>query len=252
MASIEKLMSLCCLIAVFVVAVPGFAYAEVLDQDDVVLVETIGSNSICFHRNTACVDSLRSLILDRIRRSVEEIGRLIPVENVEFRVMVFPERTLPSKGMSGAAPNTDQIYILLDPHHPRLTTSLSEEMVATLAHEYHHTSRKRTIGFSSSLFDAIVSEGLAEHFVIEVTGQWPPWADPVDEESFAYWRTEAENTWFTEEYDYLAWFIGLNSAIPRGTGYELGRRIIGEYLAAHPDERASMLFDVPSEQFLPQ
>ncbi len=239
------------LLAVLAMAMPGYSGAVVLDQDDVVLAETIGSNTICFHRNTACVDSLRPLILDRIRLSVREIDEFIPFENVEIRVMVFPERTLPTKGMSGAAPNSEQIYILLDPDHPRLTTSLSEEMVATLAHEYHHTSRKRTIEFGSCLFDAIVSEGLAEHFVMEVTGEQPPWATPVGEESFAYWRSEAEKGWFNADYDYLAWFIGLNSDIPRGTGYELGRRIIGEYLGAHPGERASTLASAPAKQFLP-
>ena len=239
------------LFALLVAAMPGYSHAEVLDQDDVVLAEIIGSNRISFHRNTACVDSLKQLIIARIRQSVQEIGRFIEVENVEFRVMVFPERTLPSKGMSGAAPNTSQIYILLDPDHPRLKTSLSEELVATLAHEYHHTSRKREVEFGSNLFEAIVSEGLAEHFVMEVTGEQPPWAEPVDEETFAYWRSEAEKDWFNSDYDYLAWFIGLNSDIPRGTGYELGRRIIGEYLTAHPGERASKLFGAPAEQFLP-
>ena len=151
----------CLLIVLLVVVVPGNAYAEVLDQDDVVLAVTIGSNRIYFHRNTVCVDSLKPLIIDRIRKSVQEIGRFVAVENVEFRVMVFPERTLPSKGMSGAAPNTDQVYILLDPDHPRLVKSLSEETIATVAHEYHHTLRKRTTGFGASLFDALVSEGLA-------------------------------------------------------------------------------------------
>jgi len=240
------------LFAVLVVLVPEHSQGVVLDQDDVVLAETIGSNSICFHRNTACVDSLKPLILDRLRRSVREIGCFIAFENVEIRVMVFPERTLPSKGMSGAAPNAEQIYILLDPDHPRLATSLSEEMVATLAHEYHHTSRKRTARFSSNLFEAIVSEGLAEHFVMEVTGAPPPWAEPVDEDLFAHWRVEAEKDWFNPEYDYLAWFIGLNSDIPRGTGYEIGRRLIGEYLDAHPGERASALYGAPAEVFLPR
>ena len=224
---------------------------NVLDQDDVVLVETIGTNRITFHRNTAGVDSLRPLIIDRIKLAVTEISRIIDFKDVEFRVMVFPERTLPSKGMSGAAPNTGQIYILLNPEHPRLHKSLDEELVATLAHEYHHTLRHRTVGYGSTLFEAIVSEGLADHFTVEVTGDDPPWATPFAEEDLAYWRAEAEKVWFNHEYDHQAWFIGLNSDIPRGTGYALGRRIILEFLTKHTEESPSTLYTSAAEEFLP-
>ena len=97
-----------------------------LDQDDVVLVEKLGSNGIYFHTNTAEVDSLRGLIIEKIKLSIETIGKVIEVKDVEFRVMVFPERTIPTKGMSGAAPNKKQIYILLAPSHPRLEKTLRE------------------------------------------------------------------------------------------------------------------------------
>ena len=108
--------------------------SNVLDQDDVILVDSINSNRICFHRNTESVDSLQELIISRIKQGVKEISELIAVEDVEFRAIVFPERTIPSKGMSGDSPNTEHIYILLNPDHPRLYKSIDEELVATLAH----------------------------------------------------------------------------------------------------------------------
>ena len=225
---------------------------HVLDQDDVILVDTVGTNRICFHRNTACVDSLRPLVIERIKLAISEISQLLDVTNVEFRVVVFPERTLPDKGMSGAAPNKDHIYLLLDPEHPRLRKSLSEEVVAVIAHEYHHTSRYRTVGFASNLFEAIISEGLAEHFCMEVTGSEPPWAKQIPKETLAPWRAKAEKIWFNSNYDYPAWFVGLNSDIPHGTGYSIGRNIVGEYLGAHPNERPSTLHATPAEKFLPE
>jgi len=225
---------------------------DVLDQDDVILVDTVRTNRICFHRNTTCVDSLRPLIIEGIKLAISEIRQFLDVTNVEFRVVVFPERTLPDKGMSGAAPNKEQIYLLLDPEHPLLRKSLSEELVAVIAHEYHHTLRYRTVGFGSNLFEAIISEGLAEHFCMEVTGSAPPWAKQIPEELLAPWRAKAETIWFNSAYNYPAWFIGLNSDIPHGTGYSIGRNIVGEYLAAHPDERPSTLHATPAEKFLPE
>ena len=225
--------------------------SNVLDQDDVILVDSINSNRICFHTNTKPVDSLQPLIISRIKQGVKEISELIVVEDVEFRVIVFPERTIPSKGMSGASPNNEHIYILLNPDHPRLYKSIDEELVATLAHEYHHTMRHRTIGYGENLFDAIVSEGLAEHFTIEVTNEPPPWMSPIDEEEFQYWKAEAEKIWFNKEYNHLAWFVGINSEIPRGTGYEIGRRLIANYLSMHQDKKASELYATEAKTFLP-
>lgn len=228
------------------------AQENVLDQDDVVPVDSIGTNRITFHRNTTPVDSLQPLIINRIKLAVDSISQIIEVKDVEFRVVVFPERTIPSKGMSGAAPNKEHIYILLNPDHPRLPRSLAEELVATIAHEYHHTLRHRTVGYGANLFEAMVSEGLADHFAMEVTGEPPPWSTPLPEETLAFWRAKAEQEWFHPEYDHLGWFVGLNSDIPRGTGYQIGFRLIEEYLAAHPGGCASMLYAVRADRFLPK
>ncbi|MBN1505867.1 MAG: hypothetical protein JW955_03430 [Sedimentisphaerales bacterium] len=224
---------------------------NILDQNDVTLVDTVGTNRICFHRNTACVDPLRPLIIERIKRAVSEVGKIVAVTNVEFRVVVFPEKTLPDKGISGVAPNKEDICILLDPTYPRLRKSLSEELVAVIAHEYHHTLRYRTVGSGATLFEAIMSEGLADLFCMEVTGHEPPWAKQIPKEELAPWRAKAEKEWFNSDYDSLAWFVGLNSDIPRGTGYSMGRNIVAEYLAAHSEDRPSTLYATPAREFLP-
>ncbi len=239
-----------CFLYLFTILSGSWAQENVLNQDDVVLVDSIGNNKICFHRNTAGVDSLHPLIINRIKLSVRSINKIIQVKGVEFRVVVFPERTIPRTGMSGAAPNKEHIYILLNPSHPLLAKSIAEELVATIAHEYHHTLRYRTVGYGSNLFEAMVSEGLADHFCLEVTGEVPPWSTPMSEESLLFWRTKAEKEWFNPQYDHLGWFIGLNSEIPRGTGYELGFRIVKDYLEEHPQERASTLYAVRADNFL--
>lgn len=96
---------LCCFLMFLSGALCSEKGQNVLNQDDVVLAETIGTNGIYFHRNTTEVDSLRGLIIDKIKLAVESISKVVEVENVNFRAMVFPERTIPCKGMSGAATN---------------------------------------------------------------------------------------------------------------------------------------------------
>lgn len=248
--ALVRLVVLACIACLL--ALDGFpqAWAGELNQDDVVLVDSVATNRICFHRNTASVDSLRSLIIDRIKLAVSEIGEVLEVRNVEFRVVVFPERTLPEKGMSGVAPNGQHIYVLLNPDHRRLARSLADELVAVIAHEYHHTLRYRTVGFGANLFEAIISEGLAEHFCMEVTGEDPPWATQIPEDELAPWWSKVEKEWLEPEYDYYAWFVGYGTEIPHGVGYSIGRRIVAEYLAVHPEERPSTLYATPADEFL--
>jgi len=222
---------------------------NVLDQNDVVLVDSIGTNRIAFHRNTTSVDSLRSLIINRIKLAVDSIGRVIQVKDVEFRVVVFPEPTMPRSGLSGVAPDEHFIYLLLDPDNPHLAEGIAGELVPTIAHEFHHTLRHRTVGYGSTLFESLVSEGLAEQFTMEVIGEPPPWMGPIPDADLDYWQAKAEKVWFDPEYDPMPWFTG-RDGIPRGTGHELGARIVGAYLTAHPGERASTLYDAEAERFL--
>lgn len=142
---------------------------NVLNQDDVFTVDSLRTNRICFHRNMSLVDSsyYRSII-NNIKLGIDSVNRIVKVENVEFRVLVFPERTIPRIGMSGVAPNEKQIYILLDPSHPKFDEAINTHIIQTVPREYHHTLRNRTVGFGNNLFESMVSEGLACHFALQV------------------------------------------------------------------------------------
>jgi len=222
---------------------------NILDQDDVVLVDSIGTNKITFNRNTKGVDSLKPLIISRIKLAVDSVSRLIEMKNVEFRVTVFPEPTMPHSGMSGVAPDTEHIYLLLNPRNENLTWGIREELIPTVVHEFHHTMRHRTEGYGKTLYEALISEGLAEHFTMELIGRVPPWASGAGEMDFEYWLSLAKKIWFDSTYNYSAWFTGRDS-IPPGTGHRLGAWIVEKYLKANPQERASKLYDADAEIFI--
>ena len=125
--------------------------------------------SVFFHRNMSQVDSsYYPAIIKNIKLGIDSTSKIIEVKNVEFRVIVFPERTIPRLGMSGAAPNDTHIYILLNPNHPKFDEAINTHIVQTIPHEYHHTLRYRTVGYGNNLFEAMISEGLACFFAMEV------------------------------------------------------------------------------------
>jgi len=163
---------------------------------------------------------------------------------------VFPERTIPRLGMSGVAPNTTQIYILLDPDHPKLDEAINTHIFQTIPHEYHHTMRYRTVGFGENLFEALISEGLACHFAMEVCQiDAPEYCVAYNEQEIKKWISEAEKMWFDKEFDYYDWFVGRTK--PRNIGYAIGFRLVKDYLEQHSGETASSLYATSAERFLP-
>jgi len=183
---------------------------NVLDQDDVVLMDSLRSNKIYFHTNMSLVDKkYHPQIIENIKLGIDTTSKVIPVVNVDFRVMVFPERTIPQIGMSGVGPNGKQIYILLDPAHPKLDEAINTHIIQTIPHEYHHTLRHRNVSFSQTLFEALISEGLACHFAIEVCKtDTPQYCKGNNNQELEYWKTQASKCWFSSDYDYFDWFVG--------------------------------------------
>ena len=235
---------------------PVFCYGQleaqnVLNQDDVYLVDSLESNTIKFHTNMSLIDSsFYSQIVKNIKKGIDSTNKYIEFKNVEFRVLVFPERTIPRLGMSGVAPNKKQIYILLDPDHPKLDEAINTHIFQTIPHEYHHTMRHRTSSLSKTLFEALISEGLACHFAMEVCNiEAPKYCVAYNETELNKWTSEAEKIWFSNEYDYFDWFVGRTK--PRNIGYAIGYRLVKAYLDQHPYKNASSLYATPADRFLP-
>lgn len=224
---------------------------NILDQDDVVLIDSLRSNKIYFHTNMSLVLKVyHPQIVENIKLGIDTTSTVIPVVNVDFRVIVFPERTIPRIGMSGVDPNKTQIYILLDPAHPKLNEAINIHIVQTIPHEYHHTLRHRNVSFSTTLFEALISEGLASHFAIEVCKMdTPRYCKGNNTYELNYWREQASKTWFSTDYDYYDWFVGRTK--PRNIGYAIGFSLVEDYLKLNPGKSAASLYATPAKKFLP-
>ncbi|HEX5798822.1 MAG TPA: DUF2268 domain-containing putative Zn-dependent protease [Gaiellaceae bacterium] len=171
-----------------------------------------------------------------VRHSVEEVLPRLPHRNrVRINVRVDPASVVPEVGFGGFAnPRDGTVTIWLD---QPLRKGAEVWVPATVAHELHHSSRIRTgPGYGSTLAEALVTEGLADHFVREVFPATPsqPWTTALSRKQEAQlWREAQSNLEIPGGYDHHAWFLG-SSDVPRWTGYTLGYRIVADYLG---DER---------------
>ena len=160
-----------------------------------------------------------------------------------FDLVIRAERGggIPDWGVGGCAAHPGLIEVTLDP--ARFDPAL---LTRTLVHEMHHLIRWEGPGYGRSLGEALVSEGLAGHFVAELLGGPPdPW-DRVAPTEVVLKRAGAE--WGRVDYDHAEWFFG-RGKLRKWSGYGLGHRIIAGHLAAHPGEDALSLARAPAERF---
>lgn len=176
----------------------------------------------------------------------------MPVDGVTIRVLADPTRIIPELGFGGFTPNSEEVQLFVDPAWPNLAQSLATELFPLLAHELHHTMRHRTAGYGSALFNAMISEGLADYFSIEVAGVDPPiWSTALMGAELEAWMERASEGWLQGPYDHDGWFFGTDSEIPRWAGYSIGFELVRRFLSSNPTRRASDLFGEPALSFLP-
>lgn len=146
---------------------------------------------------------------------------------------------IPDWGVGGFAPGKGLIEITLDPARWN-----EGYFIRTLLHELHHVMRWDGPGYGSSLGEALVSEGLAGHFVVEVMGGKPdPWDAVAPDRGLA---GRALREWDNADYDHGLWFAGKGD-LPRWAAYGMGHALVGQHLKRHPSATAAGLAAEPAE-----
>lgn len=169
-------------------------------------------------------------------------------EPLRIRVNGPLEQIIPEVGVGGYSVSSHEIWIAVAPAM-RPWAALRR----CVAHELAHCARWRTVGYGQSLAEAIVSEGLADHFAVEVYG--PPagiWTRALSDRQFDTLRKLAlTDPCWKRPGATRAWLAGSRKRrIPRWTGYALGWRAVAGYLARHGGTRASQLASIPALSIL--
>ena len=169
----------------------------------------------------------------------------IPSLDVVIKVST---QVIPEKGHLGYSPEPGIIYINVDPENPVLRMNHAMSLERMFAHELHHAVRWTGPGYGIRLGEALISEGLAGHFSLELLGGEPePWEsiEPIHVQPYLA-LLSAE--WDSPHYDHSAWFYGTGQ-LPRWLGYTAGFNIVARYLTTEPDFRASTLTHIRASTF---
>lgn len=183
--------------------------------------------------------------------AVKKIEKKIPVADVDIVFYDHPAGAIPELGIGGYSPNPHTVLVSLDPNFKNFRQTVDIQIERILAHELHHCARATKVGYGKTLLEALITEGLADHFDTEVTGKNPqPWDKALTDKQIVKYLNLARKEFNRETYNHHAWFYGSKEEnIFRWTGYSLGFWLVGKYLEKNPDRKPSRLYAVKAKEF---
>jgi len=200
-------------------------------------------------------DSISQQILSGIREIMPRIQALIPADSITIDLRVSGE-VLPFLGVGATTTGDHSLRFNYDPGNPNFKV---EYITRNLVHECYHPVRLRIPRWQLTMLECMITEGLADHFLMEVLhGERPLWSRALSDEQIHQYLLKAKpilfekhgswNDEFNQKF-FFPWMFGRkeDDPIPGWTGYTLGWRIVEDYLKAHPDSRASSLIFTPAE-----
>jgi uncharacterized protein YjaZ len=176
----------------------------------------------------------------------------IPIKEVDAWISEEPKYVIPELGIGGNTPTAKTIFIYLDSYNPKLILNLEPYFKSAITHELHHSLRFKYINAKNTLLEAMIREGLADHFDIEINGGDPKiWDEALSSMQIEELLKLAEKEYSNDKYDHKNWFYGSKEHnIPKWTGYTLGFYLVKEYLENNKTQKASTLYTVKAKEFI--
>lgn len=198
---------------------------------------------------TPYLEEVKNIFNETIVKILEKI----PLSNVDVVISENAEDVIPELGIGGNAYDPNVVSIYLNSKFPNFVNkTLKEELRRIIPHELNHTMRSQAIGYGETLLKAMISEGLADHFEMEINNKGPHmWDVVLSAGQMKAMMEKAKKEYNSKNYNHYEWFFGSKEkGIPRWTGYTLGFNLVAEYLKKNPDKKPSQLYVLKAEEFI--
>ena len=194
----------------------------------------------------------RPTIISLLEDTWTLVDSAIRVGAIQATVFADAQRAIPGWGMGGYAPNAAQIEIVIDPNFPGLADLLPQRLPQIAAHEMHHAVRWRGPGYGTTLLETMVSEGMADHFAVELLGvPLAPWSDALSGNEIEFYMNRARQEFDSTTFNFNNWFFGIGD-LPVWTGYTLGFVLVDDFKIRNPGSSGASLVGASAEIFRPQ
>lgn len=191
-------------------------------------------------------------IEEAVKKVLARVKNKVSISDVDIVIYDNPHGVIPEIGVGGYTPDEHVVFISLDPDFSNFEDTLSKQLGRILTHELHHVLRWKNPGYGDTLLEALITEGLADHFDVEVNKDEPePWCTILSEKQILDLLTKAGKEFDNKNYDHNAWFFGSeDKGIPKWTGYALGFKLVNDYLKKNPGKKPSTTYTLEAEEFI--
>lgn len=185
---------------------------------------------------------LESILLKETGSSIRKVNQIIDLADlsIKFKVSSKPKALEDMGGVGGYCSSKNEVNITIDINHKSLKKNLKRKIRESLIHELHHAGRYQAdIKFDKNTFrECLISEGLADLFVYEITGNKPRWIKKLNQA-----ETKRLIPMIKKDFDkkltatlYKKWFIigSRKNKIPRWTGYYVGYMAVKRFRKENP------------------
>ena len=190
----------------------------------------------------------------RLRQLVESavlwVNDQVGLPNIDIVAYRNPMGVIPEIGVCGFSPTANLVLLSVDPMNDNFSKGMDITVPATIVHELHHCLRWSNPGYGETLREALVTEGLAQHFETDFRKGVPPfYSVALDQPTLSRLESQARKEYDKQSYSHSDWFFGsVERGIPRFAGYSLGFHLVGRFLKAS-GKNAAVLCHEPAANF---
>ncbi|HTR88204.1 MAG TPA: DUF2268 domain-containing putative Zn-dependent protease [Reyranella sp.] len=193
----------------------------------------------------------RPTVEAEIEATRQAVARLVPPPRLTVEVRLEPIKVIPELGMVGYSHGPDRFSLSLAPRNPNFEPAVAQGALhRQIAHEVHHCLRFAGPGYGRTLGEALVSEGLAGHFVHRLYATPPELWERALPEDVALGHLPDDAVLSATGHDHAGWFFGAGGRHPRWLGYTLGYVLVGRWLARMGTVDGPTLINVPARDVI--
>lgn len=195
----------------------------------------------------ANVDGSMSDVKPKIRSALKKAAATakadLKLDNIDVICLNDKRAVIGAVGVGGQTPSRQYTFLYIDP-----SKAIDEnEIYYTLCHEFHHARRYDRLGYDKTLFDSLISEGLAVAFEAEVSRGKGFISSTLRKRNKTKLLIEKCKAHFNDpNFSHYKWFISSKSnELPYWAGYEMGYFIVREYLTKHNKKASELVLEPP-------
>ncbi len=199
---------------------------------------------------TGSLAEYREAISESFVSAESAMAAFMSPPRLDVLIQNLPGQVIPEAGLLGRAFNHTLFSMAVDPANPAFADSLTQGTLQRhILHEVHHCLRMAGPGYGLSAGEALVSEGLAGHFVRELLGSEPElWETAVSHEQLLQWPLSVQ-VLTQQPYDHAGLFFG-TATLPRWYGYSLGYQMVAAWREQKGTPDRQQWLNVAAEQVI--